>query len=88
MIGTSASIRHGVPILLRVRSLPSDATIHSSVTRRFALAGVQHADGVKPYRPDALRQVEAFRYGYPVVTETALPNAAGMNDFIAGKRDR
>jgi hypothetical protein len=34
-----------------VRSLPSDATVHPSVSRRFALAAVQHADSFRRIGP-------------------------------------
>ena len=47
-----------------VRTIPDDGTVHSSVERRFALGAVQQADGLKPYRPEVLRNVEAFKYGY------------------------
>lgn len=46
---------------VKIRSLPSDATVHPSVTRRFELPGVQQPDGFGFYRPDALRGVDAFK---------------------------
>lgn len=49
-----------------IRKLPPDATVHPTVELRFALSAVQHADGVKPYRPEALRNVDAFKHGYGV----------------------
>ena len=49
---------------VKVRSLPRDATVHPSVNRRFELPGVQQANGVNPYRPDALRGVDAFKRYY------------------------
>jgi hypothetical protein len=46
---------------VKIRSLPADATVHPSVNRRFELPGVQQANGLDRYRPDALRGVDAFK---------------------------
>lgn len=47
-----------------VRSLPEDATVHPSVVSRFELKSVLHADGFRPYRPEALRRVTVFKKFY------------------------
>jgi hypothetical protein len=49
----------------KVRFLPDEAEVHPSVFRRFELAGVLQADGFRPYRPRALRNVTAFAKYYP-----------------------
>jgi hypothetical protein len=46
---------------VKIRSLPPDATVHPSVNRRFELPGVQQPDGFGCYRPDAMREVDAFK---------------------------
>lgn len=48
----------------KVRSLPPGATVHPSVNRRFELAGVRQANGFQRYRPEALREVDAFKEHY------------------------
>jgi hypothetical protein len=48
----------------RIRSVPVDATIHPSVRRRFKLPGVLQPEGLRPYRPVALREVIEFMSYY------------------------
>jgi hypothetical protein len=59
--------------VLNVREIPTDGTVHPSVHGRFDLAGVQQSDGFKPYRPEALRHVDAFKYGYEPEEKPADP---------------
>jgi hypothetical protein len=60
----------------KIRSIPEEAEVHPSVRRRFALPEVQQADGLKPYRPEALRSVTAFASYYPK-RQTAQAAIAG-----------
>lgn len=46
---------------VKIRSLPDEATVHPSVSRRFELPGVQQPNGFGRYRPDAMRGVDAFK---------------------------
>lgn len=57
----------------KVRSLPPDATVDPSVGRRFQLPRVPQPEGFLPYRPEALRPVDAFNAYYaPDGDATAL----------------
>lgn len=47
----------------RVPPVPSP-TVHPSVAERFALAQVGHQGQTRPYRPDAIRNHEAFKHYY------------------------
>ena len=60
----------------KIRTIPPEAVTHASVARRFALDGVQQADGFKRYQPDALRPVRAFAHFYGVAgSPPASPDA-------------
>jgi hypothetical protein len=59
---------------LNVRAIPKDGTVHPSVHGRFDLAAVQQSDGFKPYRPEALSHVDAFKDGYEPGEKPADPS--------------
>ena len=74
--GMSDTIRGRTPALLRWltrgwtwavchRDPVENATLHPSVSERFALASVPRQGGEGPYRPDALRNHELFKHLYP-----------------------
>ncbi|MGD9920192.1 MAG: DUF2235 domain-containing protein [Pseudorhodoplanes sp.] len=56
---------------VQIRKLPKDATVHPTVANRMTLPAVQHADGLKPYRPDALKPVDEFATYYSGVASNA-----------------
>jgi uncharacterized protein (DUF2235 family) len=66
-----------------VRTIDHNAPVHPTVRERFKLASVIQADGLRTYRPDALRGHDEFKELYPppeqppsaVPTATATPAA-------------
>jgi uncharacterized protein (DUF2235 family) len=59
-----------------VRTLPAEAVVHPSVSKRFALASVPQAAGSGAYRPEALRQHDEFRVFYEPSSTNIAPTAA------------
>jgi hypothetical protein len=56
-----------IPWVRKLRDIPKDAPLHSSVLERFQAAEVLDYDTVRPYRPENLRNHDAVKQYFVVV---------------------